>query len=193
MIAQKRMSRAQRRAQLLDTAHAIVLEEGTDALTLGHLAERAGVSKPLAYEHFSTRPGLLMALYKQIDDRHIAMLHEALERAPRRLEDVARVASDAFMACYSSTGPQAHAIAAALQGDSEMDAFHQALLDNYVELYCDLLAPYASLSKKALQVHCVGLVGAGEAISRDMIRGRVSETNAADTFASLIVKSLSGG
>ncbi len=33
--------------------------KGTDALTLGHVAECAGVSKPIAYEHFGTRAGLL--------------------------------------------------------------------------------------------------------------------------------------
>jgi AcrR family transcriptional regulator len=154
-------------------------------------AEIAGVSKPIAYEHFKTRSGLLMALYKEIDDRHIAMLLDALTRAPRRLGDVARVASDAYMACYSSTGSQAHAIGAALQGDGEMDAFHQGLVDNYVKLYCDMLAPYSCLSRKALHLHCIGLVGAAEAISREMIHGRISEAAASATLASLIVKTLS--
>ncbi|HZH03205.1 MAG TPA: TetR/AcrR family transcriptional regulator [Myxococcaceae bacterium] len=190
-MTHKKLPKARRRGQLLETAYAIVREEGTEALTLGRLAERAGVSKPIAYEHFGTRSGLLMALYKEIDERHIAALVEALSRAPRRLEDVARVASDAYMACYSSTGPQAHAIAAALQGDGEMDAFHQGLVDNYVKLYCDMLAPYSDLSKKALHLHCVGLVGAADAISREMIRARVSEETAATTLASLIVKTLS--
>jgi AcrR family transcriptional regulator len=43
-----RLSKAERRQQLLDTALAIVREEGADRLTLGHLAARAGVSKPIA-------------------------------------------------------------------------------------------------------------------------------------------------
>ncbi|MHC8285601.1 helix-turn-helix domain-containing protein [Pseudomonas sp. XS1P51] len=36
------------------------LRTGTDALTLATLAERAGVTKPVAYEHFRTRSGLLI-------------------------------------------------------------------------------------------------------------------------------------
>jgi AcrR family transcriptional regulator len=43
------MSKEERRRQLLDTASDIVRSEGTEALTLGHLAERAGVTKPIAY------------------------------------------------------------------------------------------------------------------------------------------------
>jgi hypothetical protein len=36
----KKLSKAERRKQLLETAHEIVRDEGTDALTLGYLAER---------------------------------------------------------------------------------------------------------------------------------------------------------
>src|SRR5688572_860783 len=101
----RKLPKAERRDQLLDTALAVVREEGTDALTLAHVAERAGVSKPIAYEHFGTRSGLLIALYERIDDQQVAALLQALERTPRRLEDVARVMSDAYMTCYLTCGP----------------------------------------------------------------------------------------
>ena len=55
-----RLSSASRRRQLLAVALSIVREEGADRLTLGHLAQRAGVSKPVAYDHFGTRSGLLI-------------------------------------------------------------------------------------------------------------------------------------
>ena len=41
------MSREDRRRQLLSVAWQLVRNEGTDALTLGYLAERAGVTKPV--------------------------------------------------------------------------------------------------------------------------------------------------
>ncbi|WP_257455121.1 TetR/AcrR family transcriptional regulator [Archangium lipolyticum] len=187
----KKLPKAQRRDQLLDIAQTIVREEGTDALTLGHLAERAGVSKPVAYEHFKTRSGLLIALYAQIDARQVKVLQEALERTRRRLEDVARVVSRAYMNCYTSVGPEWHAISAALKGDEEMEAFQQELLDSYVALYCEAFAPYTNLSKEELHLRCVGIIGAAEAISREMIRGRVEEAKAASTLAALIIRGLS--
>lgn len=189
MSVRGKLPKAQRREQLLQTAHAIVREDGTDALTLARVAERAGVSKPIAYEHFGTRGGLLMALYQDLDDHHLATLREALSRAPRRLEDVARVAAEAYMACYA-TGPQAHAIAGALRGDEEMDAFHQGLIDNYVDLYRGILAPYSALPERMLHICCIGLVGAAEALSRDMLRGRIEEPEAAATLTSLIVEAM---
>src|SRR5688500_17488341 len=74
----KRLSKAERRAQLLDTALDVVRDEGTDALTLARVAERAGVSKPIAYQHFETRGGLLVALYERMDEAPRAKLVAAL-------------------------------------------------------------------------------------------------------------------
>lgn len=187
----KKLPKAQRREQLLDIALSIVREEGTDALTLGYVAERAGVSKPIAYEHFKTRSGLLIALYEQIDARQVEALLEALKRTRKRLEDVARVMSAAYMHCYTSAGPEWHAISAALRGAEEMEAFQRELLDRYVALYREALAPYSALKKDALHLRCVGIIGAAEAISRDMLRGLVDEAPAAETLASLIVSWLS--
>ena len=76
--ATRRLSNAERRRQLLDTALVIVREEGADRLTLGHLAARAGVSKPVAYDHFGTRSGLLIELYRSIDAEQANALRVAL-------------------------------------------------------------------------------------------------------------------
>ncbi|WP_426751556.1 TetR/AcrR family transcriptional regulator [Myxococcus sp. Y35] len=187
----KKLPKAQRRDQLLDTAMAIVREEGTDALTLGHLAERAGVSKPIPYEHFKTRAGLLMALYERSDSQQMAMLTEALQRTRRKLEDVAKVMSAAYMHCYMSMGPELHAVSAALKGDGQMESFYQRVLDGYVAHYQEALAPYCELPRDTLRQRCVGIIGAAEAISREMLRGTIPESTAAATLASLIVAWLS--
>jgi AcrR family transcriptional regulator len=62
------MSKDERRRNLLKVAFEIIASDGTDALTLPSLAERAGVSRPVAYEHFESREGLLMALYRDYDE-----------------------------------------------------------------------------------------------------------------------------
>ncbi|WP_437580008.1 TetR/AcrR family transcriptional regulator [Sorangium sp. So ce887] len=187
----KRLPKAERREQLLETAEAIVREEGTEALTLGHLAERAGVSKPIAYEHFETRSGLLIALARQIDDRQVAALIDALKRTRRRLEDVARVVSAAYMHCCVTVGPQWHAILAALKGDEQMDAVERELLDRYVAIYRDALAPCVQLSKRELHLRCVAIIGAAEALAAEMLHGRTDEAAAAKALESLIVQWLS--
>ena len=183
----RKLPKAARREQLLETALAIAREEGTDALTLGHLALRAGVSKPIAYEHFQTRSGLMIALYRQINERQVRLLETALEQTPARLDDVAGVMATAYMDCYAAVGPEWHAIAAALKGDGEMDAYQQDLVDSYVDFYCAALRPFSALGEAELRRRCVGIIGAAEAISRDMVRGRIAELAAAADLRSLIV------
>ena len=182
-----RLPKAERRTQLLETAQQIVREEGTDALTLGRLAERAGVSKPITYNHFETRSGLLVALAREVDDRSIATLHEALKRTRPRLPDVARVLGTAYMRCYSQNGPEWLAILAALKGDSAMESVQEELLDRYVTIYRTALAPLTELPPRELQRRCVAIIGAAEALGRDLSRGRLDEPAAAATLTSLIV------
>ncbi|MCY1277137.1 HTH-type transcriptional regulator BetI [compost metagenome] len=182
----RKMPKAERREQLLETAQAMVRDEGTDALTLGSLAERAGVSKPVTYEHFKTRSGLLIALYEQINQRQIALLQVALEEVPQQLDRIADVIGAAYMDCNTSVGPEWHAIAAALKGDEEMEAYQQALNDRYVDFCVAALRPCCTMDDVLLRRRCVGIVGAAEAISREMVRGRVSEATASADMASLI-------
>jgi AcrR family transcriptional regulator len=186
----RRLAKADRREQLLDTALAIVREEGTDALTLGHLAERAGVSKPIAYEHFKTRAGLLMALYEQLDQHHAAALRRALTQTRPRLADVARVASAAYLDCYETLGPEWLAISAALQGADETGAFQQQILDANVALYRQAFADYTQRSAEELRVLCVALIGAAEALTRELGHGRITRPDADAMLSRLIVRVL---
>jgi len=183
----RRLPKAERRQQLLDVARAIVHDEGTDALTLVSLAERADVTRPVVYEHFKTRPGLLIALARNIDDRQVELFREALARTQPRLTEVARVASNAYMRCVTQVGREWHAITAALQGDAEMDAVQHELLERYAELYCEVLAPCTKVSRRELKRRCVAIIGAAEALAREMLLEQLNEEVAASTLRSLIV------
>lgn len=183
----RRLPKAERRQQLLDVARSIVHDEGTDALTLVSLAERAEVTRPVVYEHFKTRPGLLIALARNIDDRQVELFREALARTPTRLTEVARAASGAYMRCVTQVGREWHAITAALQGDAEMDAVQHELLERYAQIYCDVLAPCTKLPRRDLKRRCVAIIGAAEALAREMLLEHIEEEAAASTLRSLIV------
>lgn len=182
-----RLPKAERRQQLLDVARSIVRDEGTDALTLVSLAERADVTRPVVYEHFKTRPGLLIALARNIDDRQVELFREALARTQPRLTEVARMASSAYMRCVTQVGREWHAITAALQGDAEMDAVQHELLERYAEIYCDVLAPCTKVPRRELKRRCVAIIGAAEALAREMLLEKLDEGVAASTLRSLIV------
>lgn len=184
--ASSRLPKAERRRQLLAMALTIVREEGADRLTLGYLATRAGVSKPITYEHFGTRAGLLAALYKVLDAQHTHALQVALNGGPRSLADTAQLLADTYIRCSLDMGGEWQAVGAALSGSEEMAAVQQELLAGYAQLFVEALVPYSVLAPAALHRYCVGLVGAGEALSVLMLMRNCSEPEAAATFAALI-------
>ncbi|MGV6873565.1 TetR/AcrR family transcriptional regulator [Pseudochelatococcus sp. B33] len=187
----RKMPRADRRAQLLETAHAIVREQGTDMLTLGALAERAGVSKPIAYSHFCTRAGLMIALYRELYDRQVEIVVASLRRAPARLAEVAWVIADSHMECYADIGREWHAIAAALRGEAEMAAHQREMTEGCVALYFEALAPLSSLPAEHVRRRCFAIIGAADALADEMARGNVTRDQASEDLAGLIVSWLS--
>ena len=181
----RRLSKAERRRQLLDTALLIVREENADRLTLGHLAVRAGVSKPVVYDHFGTRSGLLIELYKWIDTERVNAFRDAMSSTTLSLEETAQALASAYIQCAADHTDEFHAVGAALAGSDEKAAF-QELLDNCVKMFMAVLKPHARLAEAELERCCIGLVGAGEALSGALVRGRHGEEEVIEAFTALI-------
>ncbi|MEU8898829.1 TetR/AcrR family transcriptional regulator [Nocardia sp. NPDC048505] len=184
-----RLSKQARRAQLLDAALAIVRAQGTDALTLVTLAESAGVSRPIAYDHFGTRPGLLLALYRELDERHQAAAAAAVGNAGPAAAELARVISAAYFACLTDM-PELTALSAALKGDPDMEAAQREMHDAYTDLVAGALQPHTTLPPAALRLRCTGILGAAEAIAAELNHDRATLESAAAALTDLIVGSL---
>ena len=187
----RRLSGAERRRQLLDTALTIVREEGADRLTLGQLALRAGVSKPVAYDHFGTRSGLLIELYRWIDTERVNAFRNAMTTTEQSFEEKVGALATAYIHCAADMTDEFHAVGAALAGSEEKAAVRQELLDNSVQMFVAVLKPYSAMSVAELEQRCIGLVGAGEALSAALVRRNLGEVEAIRVLASLIDGGLS--
>ena len=75
-----RLPRSQRREQLLDVAAGLILEKGTEAVTMEGVAAAAGVSKGLGYAYFANSSTLLRALLEREVRKLQASIMEALGR-----------------------------------------------------------------------------------------------------------------
>ncbi|MCM6772512.1 TetR/AcrR family transcriptional regulator [Nocardia sp. CDC159] len=189
MTTPVRLSKPARREQLLDAALAIVRTHGADALTLVTLAEAAGVSRPVVYDHFGTRPGLLLALYRRLDERHRGASARALRAAGPDPGAIARATSAAYFACATDM-PEFTAISAALKGDPEMEAVQREMYDSYADMVAAAFAPHTALGPAALRLRCVGVFGAAEAIADELNRGRTTVEEAVTALTDLIVGAL---
>lgn len=182
----RRLPKEERRRHLLDTALEIIRDEGADRLTLGHLAECAGVSKPIAYDHFGTRAGLLIELYKARNAQQAEALRAALTTAQQNVKETVAILATNYIHSSAEMCGEWHAVSAALTGSEETELVHHELLDGYVDLFTSALAAYSTLPAGELRLRCVGLIGAGEAIMAAMARGISSEADAIKAFTSLI-------
>lgn len=71
------MTAAQRREQLLEIARELFAERGIEGTSVEEIAARAGVSKPVVYEHFGGKEGA----YAVVVDREVQNLHGAIRTA----------------------------------------------------------------------------------------------------------------
>jgi AcrR family transcriptional regulator len=81
-----RMSADERRVALLDVARPLVGEVGPGAVTIGMVAERAGVTRALVYKHFDNKDDLLRALYRREAERLDRRMRAQVEAAPEGFE-----------------------------------------------------------------------------------------------------------
>jgi AcrR family transcriptional regulator len=71
-VRRRRLSRRDREQQLLAVAEEVFASVGVQAASMDEIAERAGISKPVVYDHFGSKDGLLAAVVESIGER----LHE---------------------------------------------------------------------------------------------------------------------
>jgi AcrR family transcriptional regulator len=78
-----RLPRDERRGQLLIAASEIFVDRGYHAAGMDEIAERAGVSKPVLYQHFSSK----LELYLAVLQRHVENLVSGVRQALRTTTD----------------------------------------------------------------------------------------------------------
>jgi len=87
------MTGSQRREQLLDVGRRLFAERGFDGTAVEEIALRAGVSKPVVYEHFGGKEGLYAVVVDREVQRLITSFTGALTAdSPRRLLEQATLA-----------------------------------------------------------------------------------------------------
>ena len=96
-----RLPRVARRRQLLAAAQEVFVAQGYHGAAMDDIAERAGVSKPVLYQHF---PGKL-ELYLALIDAHTDALVVTIKNALGRLA-VAQAPSASYSRPISATSPR---------------------------------------------------------------------------------------
>ncbi len=179
------MSRDDRRRQLVEVARRVVVEEGADALTLGRLAVRAGVSKPVVYDHFGTRTGALVALYEDYDRRQTGLLVAALDAAERSLAAQLATVARCHVACVLDHGAEIGGVVAALAGAPDLAEVKRRSDERYVET-CRRAITETDPSAEWTAAAAIAFLGAADALSEAALRGDLARDEAEAALTDLL-------
>lgn len=96
-----RMSGQERREQLLNVGRKLFAEKGFEVVTVEEIAAKAGVSKPVVYEHFGGKEGLYAVLVDREMTYLLASIGDALTGgSPRALLEQAAMALFNYIDAY---------------------------------------------------------------------------------------------
>lgn len=77
-----RLPAAERRQQLLDSALGVFADNGYHSTSMNHIAEAAGVTKPVLYQHFTSKRDLYRELLEEIGGKLTDTIAKATADAP---------------------------------------------------------------------------------------------------------------
>jgi AcrR family transcriptional regulator len=161
-----RLPRRERRAQLLDSALKVFVAQGYHAAAMDDIAERAGVSKPVLYQHFPGKLDLYLALLDAACDDVIDNCRQALAATHDNKTRVA-AAMAAFYAYVAADG-------GAFRLVFESDLTSEPAVREHVErvttecaaMIADVIHDDTGLPDEASRLLAVSLVGMAQVSAR---------------------------
>lgn len=188
-----RLPRSQRRAQLLEAAQVVFVERGYHAAAMDEIADRAGVSKPVLYQHF---PGKL-ELYLALLDKHCEVLEQLVRDALSVSVDDNRDRVVATISAYFEfVGREGAAFRMIFESDLTSVPQVRSRLDA-VELACaeaiaDTIAGDTGVSDERAMLLGAALAGMGQISARYWLAAQ-RETIPRDEASTLIAELAWGG
>jgi len=188
------MPRTERRAQLLESALEVFVAQGYHAAAMDDIAERAGVSKPVLYQHFPGKLELYLALLERSCDTIIDQCRAALESTH---DNKLRVAAT-VQAFYDYVAAETGAFRLVFESDLTNDDAVRAQVDRVTQecaaMIAEVIADDTGLPGPASHLLAVSLVGMAQVNSRFWLEedGDLTKAEAAALVAGLAWRGIRG-
>ena len=189
-----RMPRSARRAQLLESALDVFVAQGYHAAAMDDIAERAGVSKPVLYQHFPGKLDLYLALLDTACDQVIDGVREALASTDNNKERVATV-TEAFYAYVDNAGGAFRLVFESdLISEPEVRARVDRVNRECAEAVAEVIADDTGFPTEASYLLAVALVGMSQVSARFWLdnESSISRSQATELIASLAWRGIRG-
>ncbi len=189
-----RLPRLARRRQLLSAAQEVFVENGYHAAAMDEIADRAGVSKPVLYQHF---PGKL-ELYLALLDLHVDdMVNRCREALASTTENKLRVQAT-FSAFFDFVSTQGEAFRLVFESDlrnvAPVRQRVERSLQECAEMVSAVIQEDTGCTSDEAHLLGVGLVGMAEVSARYWVttHGSIPKDAAEQLMARLAWRGISG-
>jgi AcrR family transcriptional regulator len=189
-----RMPRSARRAQLLEAALDVFVANGYHAAAMDDIAERAGVSKPVLYQHFPSKLDLYLALLDAACDQVVDGVRRALASTDVNKERVAGT-TQAFYAYVADAGG---AFRLVFESDLRSEAAVRERVDRVTEACAEAIAEVISddtgLPAETSRLLAVALVGMSQVSARFWLsaEGELPRERAIELISTLAWRGIRG-
>ena len=161
-----RLPRTARRFKLLGAAREVFVAQGYHAAAMDEIAERAGVSKPVLYQHFPGKLDLYLALLEEHSEKLVSSVREALASTADNKLRVERSIRAYFDFVNDPSGAHQLVLESDLRSEPAVrerveDAFAQCVRAIAATIVAD-----TGLPQDEADLLAVGLVGLAETCSR---------------------------
>ena len=189
-----RLPRRERRAQLLESALEVFVAQGYHAAAMDDIADRAGVSKPVLYQHFPSKLDLYLALLDASCDAMIAACRAALEATTDNKQRVAG-AIDAFFAYVAhETGAFRLVFESDLTNEPAVRGHVERVTTECADMIAEVIHEDTGLPFPASRLLAASLVGMGQVGARFWLSdaGGLSREEATELVAALAWRGIGG-
>ncbi len=159
-----RLPAEQRRTQLLSVAVEVFGERGFHATSMDEVAEAAGVTKPVLYQHFPSKRALYRELLDDVDAQLVAQLVEATAGAASGRERVEAGFAAYFRFVSDNRAAFRLLFGASVRNDPEFTVVAERAIDRIADLIAELIEIEAPTGHRRVLAHAI--VGMAEATSR---------------------------
>src|SRR5712692_7016207 len=189
-----RLPRHERRRQLLDAALEVFVSQGYHAAAMDEIAERAGVSKPVLYQHF---PGKL-ELYLALLDESVEALTDTVRAALASTTDNKQRVSATFTAFFDFVGSTGQAFRLVFESDLRNERAVRERLDSTMrvcaEMVSEIIREDAGVGDDEAHLLGIGLVGMAHVSATYWLgtKGMIPKDAAEELMARLAWRGISG-
>ncbi len=187
-----RLAPAERRAQLLGIASAILAESGPDGLRIPDVADAAGVSRAAVYKHFDGREAVIVAVLEDFRDDLEERFRQSFRALPEDLETVAQISLACVCETIEAKGAGAWTLLGSGGHSPEVGAVVAPLQKRLVATWLKRVQTVTGLRRRDAEVVAEMLSGANRAALAAWVDGRLSRDAAIAHAVTATTAMLSG-